>query len=141
MPVRRAAMVLYRCCWIVFVALVVVTVPTGPLDPFASVFLPAAVALVTGSALSRSGGAGMTAPRPAVEVRPPVAGRRSAVHSPADKVPSRGARAYGQEHAVDILAEPEEGSRPPFRRLWPEASEFARGRAPVRWARVVTGAG
>ncbi|MGW0791538.1 M23 family metallopeptidase [Streptomyces sp. NPDC002911] len=121
MSVRKAAMVLYRCCWLVFVALVVVTTFTGPLDPFALVFLPAVTALVTGYALSRSGGAGVTDPRPAVEVGPPVTGRWTAVNSPADKVPSHGTHAYGQAYAIDIVAEPEEGSRPPFRRLWPVA--------------------
>lgn len=56
-----------------------------------------------------------------VEVGPPVTGRWVALNSPADKVPSHGTHGYGQSHAIDIVAEPEEGSRPPFRWLWPVA--------------------
>lgn len=119
MSARKAAMVLYRCCWIAFVALVVVTSFTGPLDPFALVFLPAGAALVIGLVVSRSGGRAGARPRPAVEVGPPVAGRWTALNSPADKVPSHGTHAYGQSYAIDIVAEPEGESRPPFRWLWP----------------------
>ncbi|MDX3064327.1 MULTISPECIES: M23 family metallopeptidase [Streptomyces] len=119
MSVRKAAMILYRCCWIVFVALVLVTAFTEPLDPFGLVFLPAAVAVVIGFVVSRSGGAAMTDPRPAVEVDPPVTGRWTALNSPADKVPSHGTHVYGQTYAIDIVAEPEDESRPPFRWLWP----------------------
>ncbi|MEU4265664.1 M23 family metallopeptidase [Streptomyces argenteolus] len=122
MSVRKAAMILYRCCWIVFVALVPVTTFTGPPDPFVLVFAPAAVAVVIGLALSRAGRPDLTRARPPVEVGPPVAGRWTALNSPADKVPSHGTHAYGQSYAIDIVAEPEaEGSRPPFRWLWPLA--------------------
>ncbi|MFF5898387.1 M23 family metallopeptidase [Streptomyces argenteolus] len=119
MSARKVAMVLYRCCWIVFVALVVVTSFTGPLDPFGLVFLPAGAALVIGFVASRSAGAAGARPRPAVEVGPPVAGRWTALNSPADKVPSHGTHAYGQSYAIDVVAEPEGESRPPFRSLWP----------------------
>ncbi|MGW4232132.1 M23 family metallopeptidase [Streptomyces sp. NPDC004980] len=121
MSVRKAAMILYRCCWIVFVALVLVTAFTGPLDPFVLVFVPAAAAVVIGLALSRAGRTDLTKARPPVEVGPPVAGRWTALNSPADKVPSHGTHAYGQAYAIDIVAEPEGGSRPPFRWLWPVA--------------------
>ncbi|MEV6397091.1 M23 family metallopeptidase [Streptomyces sp. NPDC051907] len=47
----------------------------------------------------------MAAERPAaVEVDPPVAGRWTALNSPADKVPSHGTHAYGQAYAIDIVA-------------------------------------
>lgn len=36
-------------------------------------------------------------------VEPPVRGRWVGLNSPADKVPSHGVRAYGQEYAIDIL--------------------------------------
>jgi hypothetical protein len=43
------------------------------------------------------------APRQPAEVAPPVEGRWVALNSPATKVPSHGIRAYGQDHAIDIL--------------------------------------
>ncbi|AJT66098.2 hypothetical protein T261_4447 [Streptomyces lydicus] len=56
----------------------------------------------------------------AVAVGAPVTGRWKALNSPADKVPSHGTRAYGQAYAIDITAEPEDGSRPGFG-WWPLA--------------------
>ncbi|MFI9052627.1 M23 family metallopeptidase [Streptomyces sp. NPDC053427] len=56
----------------------------------------------------------------AVAVAAPVTGRWKALNSPADKVPSHGTRAYGQAYAIDIAAEPEDGSRPGFG-WWPLA--------------------
>ncbi|MGW7574205.1 M23 family metallopeptidase [Streptomyces sp. NPDC054765] len=56
----------------------------------------------------------------ALEVGAPVTGRWKALNSPADKVPSHGTRAYGQAYAIDIVAEPEPGSRPGFG-WWPLA--------------------
>ncbi|MEU9114915.1 M23 family metallopeptidase [Streptomyces sp. NPDC048483] len=56
----------------------------------------------------------------AVAVAAPVTGRWKALNSPADKVPSHGTRAYGQAYAIDITAEPEDGSRPGFG-WWPVA--------------------
>ncbi|WP_309505889.1 M23 family metallopeptidase [Streptomyces pyxinae] len=59
--------------------------------------------------------------RPPVEVAPPVTDRWLALNSPADKVPSHGTYGHAQSHAIDIVAEPDEGARPPFRPLWPVA--------------------
>lgn len=39
---------------------------------------------------------------------PPVAGRWSAINSPADRVPSHGVHTYGQTYAIDIVAEKQE---------------------------------
>jgi murein DD-endopeptidase MepM/ murein hydrolase activator NlpD len=44
----------------------------------------------------------------------PVAGRWSALNSPASKVPSHGLHAYGQTFAIDFVYEPAEGARPAF---------------------------
>ncbi|GAA1453778.1 M23 family metallopeptidase [Nocardiopsis tropica] len=58
-------------------------------------------------------------PPRAVEVAPPVAGAWTALNSPADRVPSHGTRAYGQEYAIDVLKDsegrPAFGWRPPVR--------------------------
>ncbi|MET8678303.1 M23 family metallopeptidase [Streptomyces sp. NPDC004647] len=54
----------------------------------------------------------------AIEVAAPVTGRWSALNSPANKVPSHGTRACGQAFAIDVLREPEDGSRPAFG-WWP----------------------
>ncbi|MFD5320549.1 M23 family metallopeptidase [Streptomyces sp. NPDC127098] len=56
----------------------------------------------------------------AVEVGSPVTGRWSALNSPADKVPSHGTSAYGQSHAIDITAAPEDRPAPTFG-WWPIA--------------------
>lgn len=121
MSVRKAAMILYRCCWITFVTLVLVSFVADPLLPYGLTFVPAAVAIAIGLLVGRRGRADLTSGRPAVEVGPPVTGRWTALNSPADKVPSHGTHGYGQSHAIDIVAEPEEGSRPAFRPLWPVA--------------------
>jgi len=48
-------------------------------------------------------------------VRSPVIGRWGAVNSPASNVPSHGVRGYGQAYAIDLVAEPTEGTtRPAF---------------------------
>ncbi|MFF2137947.1 M23 family metallopeptidase [Streptomyces sp. NPDC058193] len=120
MSARKAAMALHRLCWLAFVVLLVADVAAGRLVPFWVVLVPAAAAILIGLLVDRSG-AGPAADRPAVEVGPPVTGRWSALNSPADKVPSHGTHGYGQTYAIDIVAEPEEGSRPPFRWLWPLA--------------------
>ena len=56
----------------------------------------------------------------AVEVAPPVSGAWLALNSPADRVPSHGTRAYGQEYAIDLLTDSEDrpafGWWPPVRR-------------------------
>jgi hypothetical protein len=51
---------------------------------------------------------------PVVSVSAPVRGRWLAVNSPSTKVPSHGVRAYGQAYAVDLVLDPEDGSRPQF---------------------------
>jgi hypothetical protein len=71
----------------------------------------ALVLLVAGLALYFRVG---TVRRPPVEVAAPVAGRWTAVNSPADKVPSHGLHAYGQTYAIDLVHEPADGSRPAF---------------------------
>ncbi|TDC78545.1 M23 family peptidase [Streptomyces hainanensis] len=52
------------------------------------------------------------------EVAPPVVGDWTALNSPADKVPSHGTNAYGQSHAIDIAAAPEDRPGPAFG-WWP----------------------
>lgn len=48
-------------------------------------------------------------------VQSPVRGRWVAMNSPASKVPSHGIRMYGQSHAIDLVAEPDDGRpRPEF---------------------------
>ncbi|GCB47905.1 M23 family metallopeptidase [Streptomyces sp. NL15-2K] len=59
--------------------------------------------------------------REPIEVAPPVTGRWSAQNSPADRTPSHGTHAYGQTYAIDVVAEPEPGTRPGFHWLWPLA--------------------
>lgn len=49
-----------------------------------------------------------------VVVGSPVRGRWLAMNSPASKVPSHGVRMYGQAYAIDLVAEPDEVSRPVF---------------------------
>ncbi|MGO1949718.1 MAG: M23 family metallopeptidase [Mycobacteriaceae bacterium] len=50
---------------------------------------------------------------PATTVQSPVAGRWLGVNSPATNVPSHGIRGYGQTYAIDVVAEPEDGSPRP----------------------------
>lgn len=119
MSARKAAMILYRCCWLAFIALVLADIVAEPLIPYELTFVPAAAAILIGLVVSRRSRADLAKDRPAVEVGPPVTGRWTALNSPADKVPSHGTHGYGQTYAIDIVAEPEEGSRPPFRWLWP----------------------
>ncbi|WP_327116437.1 M23 family metallopeptidase [Streptomyces sp. NBC_01341] len=134
MPVRKAAMIVYRCCWIVFVALVLVSVLAEPVVPYGLAFVPAALAVVIGLLVGRRGREDPANGRSAVEIAPPVTGRWTALNSPADKVPSHGTHGYGQSHAIDIVAEPATGGRPAFRWLWPVArpnSDFPAFDAPV----------
>ncbi|MFF2726933.1 M23 family metallopeptidase [Streptomyces sp. NPDC058008] len=134
MSVRKAAMILYRCCWLAFLVLVSADVLADSAVPFGLVFLPAAAAVVIGLLVGRRSRGDLAGDRPAVEVGPPVTGRWVALNSPADKVPSHGTHGYGQTYAIDIVAEPEEGSRPPFRPLWPVArpnSDFPAFGAPL----------
>ncbi|MFE7132264.1 M23 family metallopeptidase [Streptomyces sp. NPDC057638] len=118
---RKLLMVLYRASWITFVVMIVVSFTVElPLD-WAWGFAPAVAALVIGSVVTRSQRAAHSTAtaRTAVECLAPVAGRWSALNSPADKVPSHGTHAYGQSYAIDITAEPEEGTRPGFSLFWP----------------------
>lgn len=121
MPARKLIMTLYRLCWVVFIALVIVDAVAGGL-PFNwwLIWLPAVAALTLGIVLSRKARAEEGGARPpAVEVAAPVTGRWSALNSPADKVPSHGTYGYGQAYAIDIVAEPKPGARPSFSWLWP----------------------
>jgi murein DD-endopeptidase MepM/ murein hydrolase activator NlpD len=93
--------------WAAVVLLVVGGVLDGP-----GWTAPAAVALlVAGLALYFRVGTLRRAP---VEVGSPVAGRWTAVNSPADKVPSHGLHAYGQTYAIDLVHEPLDRPRPRF---------------------------
>lgn len=137
-------MVMYRVCWIIFFAMVVLSLATRPPFPYWLTWVPAAVAIALALAAGRRARSAATNPRPAVEVDPPVAGRWVALNSPADKVPSHGTHGYGQTYAIDIVAEPQPKaeaqpgakpdagvgagkggavhgglSRPKFRYLWP----------------------
>ncbi|MCZ2838852.1 M23 family metallopeptidase [Modestobacter sp. VKM Ac-2985] len=54
---------------------------------------------------------------PAAPVRlvaPPVQGPWRALNSPASKVPSHGVHSLGQTHAIDLVLDPPDGSRPEF---------------------------
>ncbi|WLQ41823.1 M23 family metallopeptidase [Streptomyces laculatispora] len=132
MSVRKAAMVLYRVCWIAFFVMVLISLFPRPPFPYWLTWVPAAAAVALALTTGRRGRAAASDPRPAVEVEPPVTGRWTALNSPADKVPSHGVHAYGQTYAIDIVAEPgaeskagSEGepvpARPKFRSLWPVA--------------------
>ncbi|MFI6895744.1 M23 family metallopeptidase [Streptomyces sp. NPDC050256] len=144
MSVRKAVMVLYRVCWIIFFAMVILSLVTRPPFPYWLTWVPVAAAIALVLAAGRRGRSAAANPRPAVEVDPPVSGRWVALNSPANKVPSHGTHGYGQTYAIDIVAEPEpeaeaepeaepeagigvaEGggvhgglSRPKFRYFWP----------------------
>lgn len=47
-------------------------------------------------------------------VAAPVAGRWTAINSPASRVPSHGVHSHGQAFAIDLVYEPEKGARPEF---------------------------
>lgn len=111
MSARKAAMILYRFCWLAFVALLVADLVADRLVPYGLVLVPAAAAILIGLLVGRRR-ADLAADRPAVEVGPPVTGRWTALNSPADKVPSHGTHGYGQTYAIDIVAEPEEEAVP-----------------------------
>lgn len=111
---RLIAPRLYRACWWAFL-------PLALLRELYDIpgFLPWTV-LLAGAAVQF---VASRPPRhhvypPPVEVAAPVTGRWMGLNSPADKVPSHGTHVYGQSHAIDIVAEPEDGSRPAFG-WWP----------------------
>lgn len=56
----------------------------------------------------------------AVRVEPPVRGRWRASNSPESNVPSHGVHAWSQTYAIDLVADPEDGSKPSFG-FWPPA--------------------
>lgn len=69
--------------------------------------------------MGRRSGRPARGPREPVEAATPVTGRWTALNSPADRTPSHGTHAYGQTFAIDVVAGPEPGVRPGFRRLGP----------------------
>ncbi|MEO3742753.1 M23 family metallopeptidase [Plantactinospora sp. B5E13] len=113
----KVLMVLHRLCWLAFLALLAAqfVVDISWLWGWVPIGLAIILRFVTGRLLTPSEAAGPARP---VEVLAPVAGRWSALNSPADKVPSHGVRAYGQAYAIDVVAEPTEDSRPSFG-WWP----------------------
>ncbi|MFJ5050239.1 M23 family metallopeptidase [Streptomyces sp. NPDC088719] len=128
MSVRTAVPIAMRLSWLVLFALMIgefVTDLPGP--AWATTLLPATVVfvlMVVTTVLQVSAAAPQGEPGPPVEVDPPVAGRWTALNSPADKTPSHGTHVYGQTYAIDIVADPETGegeppARPAFRWLWP----------------------
>ncbi|MFK4069632.1 M23 family metallopeptidase [Streptomyces sp. NPDC029674] len=125
---RKSAAVLHRMLWVVFFGQFVVRIFTDlPYNYWLS-WLPAIAAIAVSTTLSRSARRQSEAePASPVEVAPPVAGRWSALNSPADKVPSHGTHYLAQTYAIDITAEPEDGTaRPAPVWFWPVAR---RGRA------------
>ncbi|MFI9059914.1 M23 family metallopeptidase [Streptomyces anulatus] len=135
MSVRTTVPIAMRLSWLILFALMIgefVTDLPGP--GWATTFLPATVVLalmVATTILQVRAAAPQGDPRPPVEVGPPVAGRWTALNSPADKVPSHGTHVYGQTYAIDIVADPEAGegeppARPTFGWVWPF---FRRNRA------------
>ncbi|MFZ4208240.1 M23 family metallopeptidase [Streptomyces griseoincarnatus] len=127
MSARKLAKTAYRALLIAFFALVTAHVTLDLGHPVWWDFLPLLLAYAVLVVANRWGGApdSPRAARPSVEVEPPVAGRWIALNSPADHTPSHHTHAYGQTFAIDVVAEPEPGSRPPFRALWPVARRNA----------------
>ncbi|MEU9067318.1 M23 family metallopeptidase [Streptomyces sp. NPDC048306] len=124
MSARKLAMIMFRVLQLAFLALVVTGVLFDPGYPWWGVFLPLVLAYALIAVVNRWNGGAPDAPgrsRVPVEVVPPVTGRWSALNSPADRTPSHGVHAYGQTFAIDLVAEPEPGTRPGFRALWPLA--------------------
>lgn len=68
-----------------------------------------------------------------VRVQLPVQGRWAALNSPANRVPSHGAHAYGQTYALDLVHEPTDRPRPAFGSGWGfgPASDFPAFGQPV----------
>ncbi|MFF7318640.1 M23 family metallopeptidase [Streptomyces albogriseolus] len=123
MSARKLAMTAYRALQIAFFALVIAHVTLDLGHPVWWDFLPLVLAYAVLVVANRWGGAPDSpgAVREPVEVEPPVTGRWTALNSPADHTPSHHTHAYGQTFAIDVVAEPEPGSRPGFRALWPVA--------------------
>lgn len=86
--------------------------PAGLLELTAPMAVAGLVLLVVGLAallLPRR-----TAGLPVRAVASPVQGPWGALNSPTTRVPSHGTHGYGQTFAVDLVAEPDDGSRPAF---------------------------
>ncbi|MGW8374882.1 M23 family metallopeptidase [Streptomyces sp. ODS28] len=118
---RKATETASRVFLLIYLAMIVATFFTDDVPLWATWF-PLGLWLLSGYGVSRMARtADERAAGPAhagTEVAAPVTGRWKAQNSPADKVPSHGTRAYGQAYAIDIVAEPSEGSRPGFG-WWP----------------------
>ncbi|MEU0914165.1 M23 family metallopeptidase [Streptomyces althioticus] len=127
MSARKLAKTAYRALLIAFFALVIAHVALDLGHPVWWDFAPLVLAYAVLIVANRWGGApdSARAARAPVEVEPPVTGRWIALNSPADHTPSHHTHAYGQTFAIDVVAEPEPGSRPPFRALWPVARRNA----------------
>lgn len=109
MSARRLPALLTRVFLLAFFALVLTGLFVTYPFPSWLVFLPLVLAWVAGIAGGRLASRDLKAARrDAVEVLPPVAGRWSAINSPADRVPSHGVHTYGQTYAIDIVAEKQE---------------------------------
>ncbi|WP_432071484.1 M23 family metallopeptidase [Streptomyces wuyuanensis] len=120
MSVRKTATVGVRVLWAVFFALVALTHALDLRYPGWLRFVPAAAAIALTVALGRAARRRIDARDAApVETASPVAGRWTALNSPADKVPSHGTHEVAQSFAIDIVAESEEHPRPRFALLWP----------------------
>ncbi|MEU2285380.1 M23 family metallopeptidase [Streptomyces sp. NPDC013178] len=124
---RKLAALAYRGLQLTFLCMVIAHFSLDLGYPWWWNFLPLVLAYAVVIVANRWGGA-PDSPRLArdpVEVAPPVTGRWLALNSPADHTPSHGTHAYGQTYAIDVVAEPEQGARPGFSRLWPLARRSA----------------
>ncbi|MFB6850282.1 M23 family metallopeptidase [Streptomyces sp. NPDC056373] len=136
MSARKIGAMAFRGLQLGFIALVVAHVCLGWSYSVLWDFLPLVLAYAVITVTNRWGGTpdGPGVAREPLEVAVPVAGRWSALNSPADRTPSHGVHAHGQTYAIDVLAEPEPGARPAFGRLWPLArrpQDFPAFDAPV----------
>lgn len=119
---RRAGAVLSvlgRACWAAFLAYLLVDLTVGLSMLGGWLLIAAAIGSQLAAALLLRRDESRDATP--VTVAPPVTATWSALHSPADRVPSHGVRKYGQSHAIDIVAE---GDRPSFG-WWPPARRNA----------------
>ncbi|WP_320774930.1 M23 family metallopeptidase [Streptomyces sp. CRN 30] len=124
MSARKLTSWIFRCALAVPFALIAVDLWTGFLEGarWWWFVLSTVLAVVLGRVLNRQSAPaaeqGAEAREP-VGIAAPVAGRWSALNSPADRTPSHGTHAYGQTYAIDVVAEPGQGARPGPSLLWP----------------------
>jgi hypothetical protein len=85
---------------------IVPAVPELPFWLFAALFVCALVILFVGTVKGRE----------PVPVQVPVTGRWLVFNSPGQRVPSHGVQSYGQSHAIDLIYDPADDSRPYFAR-------------------------